>query len=545
MIGPEFDIIIVGSGPAGVSAAFPLLSAGLRVLMVDGGHRPSVAPPARSFLSMRSDDPAQWEWMLGREFHAIKFREAASPKLRAPTHDYVFKDFIARNRIAAEHFIAVGSLAQGGLSNAWGCGVARFSDADLAAFPCPTHEWDISYRAVAMRMGISGSRDDDLREYFGLDEWAQPPVELDVAHAFLEARYHKQRSKLINAGFRMGRSRVAALTEPLDERLPCNLSGNCLWGCSRRALYSAADDLIRLRRDFPNFRYEAGFVVEGVSRAGSGWKILSNQPGASGCSEFGGTKIMLAAGTLATTRLVLDALQINTPVRVLSSPTAAFLLWLPTLLGIKRQDGFGLGQLSFALRLNGGDTGFGSTFATTGIPVTEFARHLPFGRRHSVDILRNLLSSCLAGNMFLPGHLSEATARLDANGSLLIKGGHSESVPDLMAEAARKLRQAFWHLGGIVLPMSFTMGKSGGDIHYAGTLPMRQSPRQGETDGLGTVQGLENIHAVDGACLPLLPEKSHTLTIMANADRIARAVAKQWRAHVRVGNEFSLNKSEG
>ena len=242
---------------------------------------------------------------------------------------------------------------------------------------------------------------------------------------------------------------------------------------------------------------------------------------------------MLAAGTLATTRLALDALQFKAQVRVLSSPTAAFLLWLPALLGTKRQTGFGLGQLSFALELANGNTGFGSTFATTGIPVTEFARHLPFGRRHSVNILRNLLSSCLAGNIFLSGHLSETTARLDSIGRLLVEGNYSDAVPDLMAEAVSKLRRAYWRLGSVLLPMSFTMGKPGGDIHYAGTLPMRHSPRLGETDGLGTVQGLENLHVIDGACLPVLPEKSHTLTIMANADRIARAVVMQWHDHSR------------
>lgn len=540
MSSSSFDIIIVGSGPAGVSAAFPLVRAGLRVLMVDGGNRPSTVPPDRPFLPLRSEDTEQWKWMLGRDLHAIKFRESASPKLRVPTHDYVFRDFVPRNRIEAERFIAVGSLAQGGLSNAWGCGVARFSDADLAKFPCPAGEWDISYQAVSERMGISGRQDDDLREYFGLDEWAQAPVTLDVPHSFLEARYRRQRDKLTLAGFYMGRSRVAALTQAIDSRLPCNLSSNCLWGCTRGSLYTAADDLGRLLRDFPNFFYESGFVVEAMRKTDSGWKICSSQPGVSGQMKLVGKKILLAAGTLATTRLALSTLQFAAPVRVLSSPTAAFLLWLPALLGIKRRDGFGLGQLSFSLRLNNGDTAFGSTFATTGIPVTEFARHIPFGRRHSIDILRNLLSSCLAGNVFLPGHLSETVARLDSTGRLNIEGGYAKDVPELMAEVAKKLRRAYWQMGSILLPMSFTMGKPGSDIHYAGTLPMRQSPRPGETDQYGEVQGLVNVHVVDGASLSLLPEKSHTLTIMANADRIARQIAKRWNGRNRIGHDMPI-----
>ena len=282
MTSRDFDVIIVGSGPAGVSVAFPLARAGLRVLMVDGGRIPAVAPPSRPFLDLRSGDAAQWKWMLGQDFHAVKCWDAASPKLRAPTHDYVFKDFISRNRIEVKDFIAVGSLAQGGLSNSWGCGVARFSDADLRQFPCTASEWDMSYRSVAKRIGISGSRDDDLRQYFAVDDWAQPPVELDDPHSYLETRYGKQRHKLLPEGFRMGRSRVAVLTQPIGDRLPCNLSGNCLWGCSRHSLYSAADDLRQLERDHPNFRYEGGFVVDGVRRAEHGWQILSARANASG-----------------------------------------------------------------------------------------------------------------------------------------------------------------------------------------------------------------------------------------------------------------------
>jgi choline dehydrogenase-like flavoprotein len=77
----------------------------------------------------------------------------------------------------------------------------------------------------------------------------------------------------------------------------------------------------------------------------------------------------------------------------------------------------------------------------------------------------------------------------------------------------------------VLLPGSFTVGRPGGDIHYSGTFPMRKSPSLGETSQLGEVKELEGIFVVDGACLPTLSEKSHTLTIMANADRIGKQIA--------------------
>src|SRR5512145_1641705 len=118
------DVLVVGSGPAGMSAALPLVEAGLRLLMVDGGQTPDVNLPDGEFLDLRTRDVAQADWMIGRDGHALGSRATASPKFRVPALDYAFRGFAAANRIESERFTVVGSLAVGGLSNAWGCGVA-------------------------------------------------------------------------------------------------------------------------------------------------------------------------------------------------------------------------------------------------------------------------------------------------------------------------------------------------------------------------------------------------------------------------------------
>ncbi len=524
---PDFDIIIVGSGPAGVSAAFPLVKAGLRVLMVDGGKQPGVLPPQEDFLSARANDSKQWKWMVGEDFHALKMHDAVSPKLRAPTLAYVFDQFERENRIVGENFITIGSLATGGLSNAWGCGVARFSKEEFKAFPFSEAEMGASYAAVAMRMGISGGSADDLSDYFGLDEWMQSPIALDKLHAHLLDRYTRSKDKLAPLGFTMGRACVAVLNEDRSGRQACNLSGNCLWGCSRRALYSSADELPALRK-YENFSLQSGFLVEGLShkdgfRAIEGKSIADEER-----RTISATKILLAAGTLATTRLVLQALRHNEEVPLLSCPTAAFMLWAPRFLGMPRTSSAGIGQLAFTLPLADDVTAFGATFLTTGIGMSEFLRRAPLRRPNGVEVFRSLLSSCIVGNLFLPGNLTQATARIQENGNLNVIGKHSDDVRPLMKEAAMKLRQSYLKLGAILLPKSFTIGSVGGDIHYAGTHPMRYTPSLGETNTLGEVMSLEGVHVVDGACLPTLPAKSHTFMIMANADRIGREIVSRF-----------------
>ena len=134
------------------------------------------------------------------------------------------------------------------------------------------------------------------------------------------------------------------------------------------------------------------------------------------------------------------------------------------------------------------------------------------------------MSSCVVGNLFLPGHLTKAKVSLKGDGSLIVSGAYHDSVTTLMDEAKQKLSKAYWSIGALLMPTGFKMGLPGGDIHYAGTLPMREKPMLGETSFCGEVKGMGGVHVVDGACLPALPAKSNTLTIMENADRIGALI---------------------
>lgn len=532
----DFDIIIVGSGPAGVSAAFPLVHAGLKVLMVDGGRESNLSHPKESYLTTRANDSDQWKWMIGEDFHSLKFADAVSPKLRAPTHSYVFEGYEQANQVVGDKFVALGSLAQGGLSNAWGCGVAKLSTRELTDYPFDAKEIEASYETVTRRMGISGAGSDDLTDYFGLDAWADKPIEIDPLQSKLLAKYQFSKTVLSPKGFRLGRSRVAALSLDKGERKACNLSGNCLWGCDRKALYSAFDDLSELKK-YPNFTYRSGLIVESVSRSEL-YPCIQGHDSSRFSFSITGNKVLLAAGTFATTRLAMIALGINHSLKMQACPVAAFMLWRPLSLGLSRGPVFGLGQLSFALSLSGGaparehrqdqssfglgTNAFGSLFNTTGIPISEFAKFMPLRKPLAIQFLRSLLSSCAVGNVYLPGSYTNANLTLDAEGVLRVSGDYNEDVESLMKEAQSKLRSSFLKLGALMLPKSFTLSKPGGDLHHACSLPMRQDPNIGETSSDGELFGLKDVHVVDGACLTTISEKSHTLTIMANADRIAK-----------------------
>jgi hypothetical protein len=520
----DFDVIIVGSGPSGVSAAFPLVSAGLSVLMVDGGQVKRMEPPIGHYLDLRKTDLNQNEWMVGRNFHSLQQVNAVTPKLRVPTHSGVFDGFADANKIVANDFVAVGSLAQGGLSNAWGCGVACLTANEIAKFPVSPSEMQSSYKDIAKRIGISGGKDDDLSEFFGLDEWSDTEIPIDELQGNLFAKYSKNKKQLHTNGFRMGRSRLAVLTKPKLDRLACDRSGTCLWGCERGSLYSATHDIKQLLK-LPGFNYKPGFLVEQVISNGD--TVFVEGRGNQGKQLINAKKVLLAAGTLATTRLALKAINYKKLVKMQSCPTAAFMLWSPRYLGRQPDEAFGLGQLAFSLDLSSDIQGFGSLFNTLGIPVTEFGRYMPLGKRYSIDLLAQLLSSCVVGNLFLPGSLSDVSLQLNEKDQLVIQGGYNNEVEKLMRKAQHELRKNFWKLGALLLPTSFKIGSPGSDIHYAASLPMKANPSLGQTNEYGELVGGRGIHAIDGASLSFLPAKSHTLTIMANADRISKWIANE------------------
>lgn len=519
------DVIVIGAGPAGTSAALALASQQRAVRVLDAGTAEIALPPAGAHLDLRFSDPTQWRWQLGEQFHGVAPAMSTSPKLRVPGLRGIFEGYAEANRLHADpDFQLVGALAAGGLSNAWGCGVAAFSGDELHPLdPQQRREMNESYRRVGQRMGLSGAADDAMRDYFQVDDCAEAALPLDAAHARLWR--HRERIPRASSGLRLGRARVAVLAKPRADRQACDLLRMCLWGCERRATWSAAMDADVLKRT-PGVAFEPGVVVERLRQEDGAWRVECLRNGLP--HAYRARRVLLGAGTLASTRLALAALLAPPPeVRLLSNPMAAFLLFAPALLGRGHDRGFGLAQLSFVLEeAFAGESAFGNLFSTAGIPVNEFLPYVPATRRAGLPLLRTLLPACIVGNVFMPGSLSAHTARLDAGGGLQIRGGACERLPDALAGTRARLARGFRAAGNWILPGSFLPARAGADMHYAGTLPMRGQPRAHECHPSGQLAGLPGVYVIDGASLPMLPAKAHTLTIMANADRIARQLSR-------------------
>ena len=405
----------------------------------------------------------------------------------------------------------------------WGCGAGYYSQRDLADFPIDPSELATSCESVSQRLGVVGSNTDDMADYYGYDPHLGPGPELNEASAKLLRGYVKRKRAIRRLGFYLGRSRLAVVSAPRDGRLECDRLGLCLWGCPRGSLYNANYDLRALVvRD--RATYCPGLIVDKLVPVAGGWSVQGTMRDG-GPVRYTAKRVVLAAGTLATTAILMRSRGIPPSVRLASCPMAAFLLWQPSQIGAVVQRAFALAQLAYRVEIDNETLGYGGIFPTFGLPVADFIRHTPFARRFSADILKGLLSSTSVANLFFPSRLSNHRMTLKGDGRVTITGGKAEDWSVAVRTVRQRLTSAFRNMGGWVLPATFTIGDDGADAHYASTVPMRANPGPGDSNAMGQVFGMAGVYVADGAALTSLPARPHTPTIMANAHRIGGVIA--------------------
>jgi len=126
----QFDVVVVGSGPAGVHAAYPLIKAGLRVAMIDGG-----------LDSKKQEEKLQ-------EFPDAKLTKSGHYYDFVKESSYVFNKTYELLPIKSNIDI-IQSLARGGLSEVWHGICDFFSENELVAIGLPSGEIKREYKEIS------------------------------------------------------------------------------------------------------------------------------------------------------------------------------------------------------------------------------------------------------------------------------------------------------------------------------------------------------------------------------------------------------------
>ena len=204
------EFIVVGSGAAGVAAALELVRRGVRPLLLDVGHTNQAAlPPVHGNLYDYRRRRDSFDLHIGPDLGGLASALRAEPgvaKLNAPNMAFVTSDAERLAPLEQTHFQAVQSFAAGGLGNAWGAGLYRWVDSDLADFPVALAQLQPYFDLLTREIGISG-QDDDLTRFFGDPAGLLPPLTLSH-NARLAHRQLPQATRCVTA--RRAASRLPA-----------------------------------------------------------------------------------------------------------------------------------------------------------------------------------------------------------------------------------------------------------------------------------------------------------------------------------------------
>lgn len=125
----QFDVVVVGSGPAGVHAAYPLIKTGLKVAIIDGG-----------LDSKRKDKKLS-------NFSYTGFRETSNAYDLIKKSSYCFNTTYQLLKIKSNVEI-IQSLAKGGLSEQWHGICDYFSKEELKRIGLPAKQIQQEYEEI-------------------------------------------------------------------------------------------------------------------------------------------------------------------------------------------------------------------------------------------------------------------------------------------------------------------------------------------------------------------------------------------------------------
>lgn len=520
--------LIIGSGPAAAGAALALTAdPAHQVTVIDvGAVLESDLQSARGRLSTT----AEGSWSdedLGRiGLQPVPTRRGVLPQKRAHGSDYPFRDVGQLDGIDAHGPAneSVVSGAYGGFSNVWGAQLMPFSTATFDRWPISMAEMEPHYRTALDEMTLAGE-EDDLAELFPLLASARhlpPPSERTEQ---VLGRYRTRRALVRSHGITVGRARLAFKA---DE---CTRCGLCMTGCPYELIYSSSHTFDRLRAA-NRVTYRSGLLALRLEEVDGLPQVLARNVQTGGVERLGADRIFVACGGIGTTRLVLGSLGLFDQPTYLQE-SVQFVLPAVS----RRPVGDPRAARNFTLNQ------FNLLYDASGEGVDLCQVHFydynpalleslpPVVRRKGADpLLAALLRRISVGLGYVPGWGSprvRVVARRSADGrdalpGLEIDRDADDGWPPMLHGLVRAMLKVapaldLWP----VVPM-ISVSAAAKSYHFGASFPHGQSRGPDVTDRTGRLAAWDRIHLVDASVFPDVPATTFTLTIMANAHRIAR-----------------------
>ena len=535
----DADTIVVGSGPAGVSAASALLDQGQRVLMLDVGEE---MEPERVELGARLGRAEPGDWS------ADDLAELVGPAYSKHTDSMrpFGSDFLFRDPV--ELFGPTGppqdielrpSFATGGLSNGWGASVLPYRTEDLSNWPVESRQLSRHYEAVRDFMPVAAHPDAlaDLFPMLGISEDSALPLSTQASR--LLSKLSAQREALEALGLHFGRARVAASNEG------CRQCRMCLTGCPYGLIYRAGQTLESLRKN-ERLTYRRGAFVTRFIEDSDSVRVRGHDPKNGTPFEFRGDRLMIACGVLPTAQLVLGSLD-RVGVELPLKDSQHFYLpmlhsWWPrpnpadeglhtlTQLFVELIDPeIDAHTVHFQLYSHNDfyEADLRKRFGALATAFSPFVRHLS----QRLIVAQGFLHSDVSPEMTIRLRDAGQDARGGARTALEVGWKAHPETQAVVARVRRRMARGMLKASMWALTPFSRLGAVGSSFHCGGSFPMRERPEGLESDVLGRPAGLRRVHIVDASVFPDIPATTITFSVMANAHRIATAAATAARSN--------------
>ncbi|OGT32447.1 MAG: hypothetical protein A3C44_03345 [Gammaproteobacteria bacterium RIFCSPHIGHO2_02_FULL_39_13] len=505
----EKSVYIIGSGPAAVSAATALLARDIPVTMLDVGIE--LESEKKSLL-----EQVKTEW----DAHTYAQLKHSISKNRHQKLSYGsnYPYQHPKNRIdilQSKNISCTPSFARGGLSNVWGGYAAQYNEEDLQQWPISKNQLSPYYQLVSKII------------YLNRDHQCS-----SQANVLLESML-KNQTLLRNAGVSFEKARLAALFHDVEKKNSCLYCGNCQHGCPKDLIYSAQHTLKKLLNN-RKFLYFNNIYVEKIINQEECVLILAtnlknkNQP-----VTFKAQRVFLAAGAISSTKILLHSMKKFNSAVILKDSGHIIVpcLMNESIQNIKNEKLHTLTQLT--LRIKNNEVSKKAVHAQIYTYMDHYTAQFKKIFNISYPLFKPLVNKIINRMLVLQCyfHSNESPSchvSLLPNGKTLLINNHdkynaaySQEIKNLITFL--KTYKENLHFS----PVSFLTKRSKilGANHYGGTFPMCNIRNSWQTtDLLGRPLGMDRVHVIDASIFPTIPAQSITLTIMANAYRIASEV---------------------
>ncbi len=521
-------IVVIGSGPAGVAAAHALTEGGHHVTLLDAGDKIE-AGRMDVFDALARSEPERWPAALAqraRNGFPVDIRHVPLKPSYGSLFPYALDD--SDLPVSRQNAEALPSLAFGGLSNAWGAAVLPFRQRDIEDWPVSLNELKPHYEAVLRFVPLAAERD-ELSETLPLYTGSPTPLRRGPQAERLLGHLRRNAAALRSAGISFGASRLAVVTSAEHARR-CRYSGMCLHGCPYRSIYNASRTLETLMRTGA-VDYRGGIYVDRLTEAAGTVRIDFHSRGRpTQTGRLSASRVLVACGAISSTRLVLDSIG-GAPRsrRLQDSQYFVIPMLTPRAAAVRvATQGNTLAQVFVELedeRISKHAMHM-QLYGYNDLLLAAVAKRLPLSAARVESLLRPLLGRVLIAQGYLHSADSPGLTVKRRADHLRLVGDSGTIATTQIKRLVRRLAATGRLLGMVPLPGLIQFGDPGKGNHLGGSFPMRREPGTLETDVLGRLRDWDRVHLVDASTFPSVPATTITLSVMANAHRIATAVAQ-------------------